>query len=336
MKLATPYYRNNQSAPNLEDPMGTALHTRLVSAAALTALALTACSDPTATTDDDADEGAAAESATITVGSANFPESEIIAHLYAEVLQEAGFDVETSLNIGTREAYVPALEDGSIDLIPEYTGNLLFYLDTDSDSTSAEEINAELPDVLAERGLGMLTPAEGESKDAVVVTSETAEEWDLSSIADLAPYGDEASFGGPPEFQERSVGLPGLEENYGLVFSDFTPISDGGGPATVSALVDGDVTAANIFTTSPAIVENDLAVLEDPENNFPAQQVVPVLSEEVLETGGDELTEALDAVSQLLTTDELIALNDAVSGSENLEPQDAAQTWLAENDLISE
>ena len=112
-----------------------------------------------------------------------------------------------------------------------------------------------------------------------MVTRATADKWKLKSIEDLVPHNDEVVIAGPPEFKERPVGLPGLEKNYGFVPSKFEPISDGGGPATVKALLDGKVTAANIFTTSTAIPANDLVVLEDPKNNFPAQQVVPVAAE---------------------------------------------------------
>ncbi|WP_147103922.1 ABC transporter substrate-binding protein [Nesterenkonia populi] len=299
-----------------------------LSLAAAGTLVLAACADPTAESDEDGED---ADSGAVTVGSADFPESEIVAYLYAHALEDSGVDVSTSMNIGSREAYVPALEDGSIDLIPEYTGNLLFYLDDDSEAADAESINEELPEALEERGLEMLSPAEAESTDAVVVTSETAEEWELTTIADLADRSEDITFAGPPEFQERSVGLPGLEENYGLSVSSYTPISDGGGPATVDALVGGDVTAANIFTTSPALPENDLVVLEDPESNFPAQQVVPIISSDALD---DEIAETLDSVSGLLSTEELIELNDRVGGSENQEPSDAAMEWLQEHGLI--
>ncbi|WP_146340531.1 ABC transporter substrate-binding protein [Nesterenkonia sp. NBAIMH1] len=300
-----------------------------ISLAAAGSLLLGACADPT---EEEADEGQEGEaSGAVTIGSADFPESEVVAYLYAHALEDSGVEVSTSMNIGSREAYVPALEDGSIDLIPEYTGNLLFYLEEDSEATDADSINDELPAALEERGLEMLTPAEAESTDAVVVTSETAEDWDLTTIGDLADQSEDITFAGPPEFQERSVGIPGLEENYGLEISEFTPISDGGGPATVDALVSGDVTAANIFTTSPALPENDLVVLEDPESNFPAQQVVPIISSDAMD---EDIAETLDAVSELLSTDELIELNDRVSGSENQEPSDAARDWLEEQGLI--
>lgn len=299
--------------------------------AALAAIGLlSACSNPTDTAAGGTDDGAASGD-TIVVSSANFPESEIIGNLYAEALKDAGFTVETQFNIGSREAYIPALSDGSIDLIPDYTGNLLIFLDPEAETTDAETINTNLTAALETEGLTGLTPAEAEDKDAVVVTKETAEKWNLTTIADLAAHNAEITYGAPAEFQERPQGLPGLKANYGVEPAAFTPIADGGGPATVDALVSGQVQVANIFTTSPAIVENDLVVLEDPKNNFPAQQVIPIGNTEKLTP---EVAEVIDAISAQLTTDELIALNTRVSGDEKVEPTKAATDWLTEKGLL--
>ena len=160
-----------------------------------------------------------------------------------------------------------------------------------------------------------------------MVTRETADRWQLTSIGDLAPHSAEVRFGAPAEFQERAVGLPGLERNYGLVISpgNFVAIADGGGPATVAALANGEVTAANIFTTSPAIAKNNFVVLEDPKNNFPAQNVVPLIRSA---SNSEKLVQVLDAVSAKLTTEELITLNDQVSGDAKQEPQAAAEAWV--------
>ncbi|MCA1004167.1 ABC transporter substrate-binding protein [Rhodococcus hoagii] len=293
---------------------------------ALLALSLAACGgDPLDS------GGSTGDSDAIVVGSANFPESETVAFVYAEALQANGFDVQTKMNIGSREVYVPALRDGSLTLIPDYTGNLLEYLDPASTASTAAEIDAALPAALAP-DLAITTPAPAEDKDAVVVTRETAEKWNLTSIADLAAHSAEVTFAAPAEFQERSVGLPGLRENYGLDIApaNFVPIGDGGGPATVKALTSGQVTAANIFTTSPAIEANDLVVLTDPKNNFPAQNVVPLMR---ASARTDQVTRILDAVSAKLTTEELVGLNDAVSGSSKTEPQAAAKEWIARQGL---
>ncbi|MGK2242344.1 MAG: osmoprotectant transport system substrate-binding protein, partial [Rhodococcus sp. (in: high G+C Gram-positive bacteria)] len=234
-------------------------------------------------------------------------------------------------NVGSREAYIPALKDGSISVIPDYTGNLLQYLDPDSTATSSADVLAALPAALGSE-LAIATPASAEDKDAVVVTKETADKWNLKTIADLAPHSAEVKFGAPAELQERPAGLPGLKSNYGLDISaaNFVPIADGGGPATVKALSSGDITAANIFTTSASIPENNFVVLEDPKNNFPAQNVVPVLR---ASKSSDKLKTVLDAVSAKLTTEELLALNVQVSGDTKTEPAAAAKAWVTAQGL---
>ncbi|MFE3290369.1 ABC transporter substrate-binding protein [Rhodococcus sp. NPDC059234] len=308
-------------------PLSPRLSIAVVAAAlALTTVAACGNSDPLAS----GGSGSSDPNAII-VGSANFPESETVANIYAEALKANGFDVSTKLNIGSREAYVPAVKDGSIDVIPDYTGNLLQYLDKDATATAAADVDATLTAALGP-DLAITTPAPAEDKDAVVVTRGTADQWQLTSIADLAPHSAEVKFGAPAEFQERSVGLPGLKENYGLDVSpgNFVPIADGGGPATVRALADGKVTAANIFTTSPAIAANNFVVLADPKNNFPAQNVVPLLR---ASKKSEKLTAVLDAVSAKLTTEQLVALNDSVSGSAKTEPAAAASQWVTAQGL---
>ncbi len=134
----------------------------------------------------------------------------------------------------------------------------------------------------------------------------------------------------PSEFQTRTEGLPGLKEKYGLDIppSNFVAISDGGGPATVRALMNGTITAADIFSTRPAIPQNNLVVLEDPKNNFLAANVVPLVSSQ---KKSNELKTVLDAVSAKLTTRDLIALNTAVSGNSGVDPEEAARKWVSDN-----
>lgn len=268
---------------------------------------------------------------TIVVGSANFPESETIAEIYAAALRANHFTVQTRLDIGSREAYIPAVRGGSIDLVPDYTGNLLQYLDSSVAATGAGDIDAALRTALGP-GLALGTPAPAEDKDAVVVTQNTADRWHLTSIADLAAHSAEVRFAAQAEFAERREGLPGLKKTYGLDIStrNFVPIADGGGPATVAALVSGQITAADIFTTSPAIGKHHLVVLTDPAHNFAAQNVVPVIN---AHKRSDRLLAVLNAVDADLTTADLVALNDAVSGDSKTEPDVAATRWLTAHGL---
>ncbi|WP_072806862.1 ABC transporter substrate-binding protein [Rhodococcoides yunnanense] len=310
--------------------MNTTRTTRAFAALTLSVLALTACggnSDPLSSGGGDSNS----DSNTIVVGSANFTESETIANIYAEVLKANGFDVSTTLNIGSREAYIPAVKDGSIDVIPDYTGNLLQYLDPEATATSSADVEAALPDALGSE-LVVADPAPAEDKDSIVVTRATADRWNLKTIADLAPHSAEISIGAPAEFQERTYGLPGLKNNYGVDIdpSKFVPIADGGGPATVKALAEGQITAADIFSTSASIAENDFVVLEDPKFNFAAQNVIPVIN---AGKTSEKLTDVLNAISAKLTTEELLALNQAVSGDTKTEPAAAAQQWVKEQGL---
>ncbi|WP_144790257.1 ABC transporter substrate-binding protein [Kocuria palustris] len=293
--------------------------------AAAAALLLSGCglnSDPLAT-----GGGASTPDGSVTVGSADFPESQIIAEIYAGALISRGIEADTQLGIGAREAYIGALEDGSIDVVPDYTGNLLTFMDPEATATEEQEILDALPSALPE-GLSVLEPAPAQNKDSIVVTQETAEEHGLSSLADIGPLCGEMTFAGPPEFQERTYGLDGLAEHYGCEPGSFDPINDAGGPLTIGALTSGDADAADVFTTTPAIVEENLVVLEDPESNFAAQQVIPLVAQQRLPDGAAEV---MDDVSEKLTTEDLIELNQQVSGDEAVSAQQAADHWLKEN-----
>jgi len=265
----------------------------------------------------------------VVVGSADFPESKIIAEIYAQALEANGFTVGRQFGIGSRETYIPAVRDHSIDLIPEYTGNLLQYFDPKTKATSPDAVELALLRALP-GDLSILTPSPAEDKDTVAVSQVTAQKWNLKTIGDLAAHSPEVKFGAPSEFLNRTEGLPGLKKNYGLDVSpnNFVAISDGGGPATVRALVDGTVTAADIFSTSPAIPQNKLVVLEDPKNNFLAANVVPLVSSQ---KKSDVLKTVLDAVSAKLTTEGLIELNSAVSGNAGVNADDAARKWVQDN-----
>ena len=259
----------------------------------------------------------------VVVGSADFPESKIIAEIYAQALEANGFTVGRQFGIGSRETYIPAVRDHSIDLIPEYTGNLLQYFDKNTKVTTPDDVLLALFRTLP-GDLSILNPSPAEDKDTVAVSEATAKKWNLKSIADLAAHSPEVKFGAPSEFLNRTEGLPGLKAKYGLDVpqNNFVAISDGGGPATVRALVDGTVTAADIFSTSPAIKANNLVVLEDPKNNFPL-----VSSQKK----SDEMKAVLDAVSAKLTTEDLIELNTATEGNAGIDPDEAARKWVQDN-----
>ena len=234
------------------------------------------------------------------VGSADFTESQLIGSIYSQALQAAGVEVKEQFNIGSREVYIAALKDGSIDLVPEYSGALLKYLDDKSTASTTEAVQAELATKLPS-GISMLAPSPAEDKDVLAVTKATADKYKLKTISDLAPVAGELVLGGPPEWETRVNGVVGLRDVYGLNFKEFVSL-DAGGTLTMTALVNGQIQAGDLFSTDPGLVSNNLVALEDDKSLFAAENVVPVIK---TAKQNDTITKTLNAVSAKLTTDDL-------------------------------
>ena len=249
-----------------------------------------------------------AASGTVVIGSANFPENEVLAETYALALKAKGVKVTTKLNIGAREVYYPQIEKGAISIIPEYNGTLLT---VEVDKTSTAKTTAAVDAALAAKlpsTLTVLKPAPAQDSDSITVTAATAAKDHLKTIADLKPYASSMVLGGPPEFKTRSDGLAGLKANYGLTFKSFKPL-DTSGPLTLAALTSGKVQAADVFTTSPQIVTDKLVSLADPKFNFAAQNVIPLIYKPDLTP---TISSTLNAVDAKLTTQALVQLDNAV------------------------
>lgn len=273
--------------------------------AATASLALTACGsgDPLASSAPASSAASSASTVSLVVGSANFPENELLADIYAGALTAKGVQVTTKLNIASRETYVPALKNGEIDLIPEYTGGFSKYLDANADISDEATALASLKSLLPDN-LEALEPSKAQDKDSITVTRATADQYGLKTIEDLAPVAGRMVLGGPPEWKNRALGVPGLKKVYGLVFKDFRA-TDAAGPLTVQALKNGQIQAGNLFTTDPSIKANDFVTLEDTKSFFGAQNVVPVINKD---KATPEVTAALNAVSAKLDTDTLATL----------------------------
>ena len=295
----------------------------VLAAIAVTAtLALSACggggSDPLSSGGD----SKGSEGSQVIVGSADFTESQLIGSIYSQALQAAGIPTKEQFNIGSREVYIQALKDGSIDLVPEYTGALLSYLDPKSTAATPQDVQGELAKKLPE-GIAMLTPSPAEDKDVVAVTQATADKYKLKSISDLKPVAGELVLGGPPEWKTRTQGVVGLRDIYGLNFKDFVSL-DAGGTLTMTALTNGQVQAGDLFSTDPGLHANHLVALDDDKNLFSAQNVVPLIKSA---KQNDAVKKTLDAVSAKLTTDDLISMNAEAATGTNL--SDIAKKWLA-------
>lgn len=239
----------------------------------------------------------------LTVGSANFPESELLAQIYGQALEAEGYDVSYQLNIGDRTAYYSAIEAGEIDIVPEYTNSLLsFVLAADDETptaTNVEEQLAALDEALPE-GLEVLTPSEAEDKDTIVCNQETADEHSLTDLNSLFEVADQITLGAPPEFESRTpFGLAGFEENYGATFAEFVPLDSG---AIAAALSAGEIDCGNLFSTNPQISSEGFVSLEDSDAIVPNEAILPLVRSEVVD---ETVTATLDEVNAALTTENL-------------------------------
>ena len=247
-------------------------------------------------------------SKTVVIGSANFPENELLAQIYSTALTAKGIKVTNKFNIGAREVYYPEIKKGAVTIIPEYNGALLTTsVDTTSTAASTQAVDAALKSGLPST-LEILNPSSAQDKDSVTVTQKFANAHHLTSIAQLKPLASSMVFGGPPEFQTRSDGLPGLKKNYGLTFKKFDAL-DESGPITLAALTDGKVQAADVFTTTPQIITDHLVSLADPKNNFAAQNVLPLVYKPAMNS---TIVNTLNAISSKLTTAALLQMDKAI------------------------
>jgi osmoprotectant transport system substrate-binding protein len=311
---------------------------RRVFGAALVALmlALAACGDgsgegATTTSGDGATTtGGAIEGPAITVASFNFPESVILAEIYAQVLEANGYTIERNLNLGSREVIFPEFEDASIDLLPEYLGSAITVGFGETAPTDQAEAIQVLSDLFAGMSVTVFEPAPGEDKNVFVVTGDFASENGAATVSDLADAG-QIVLGGPPECEDRSTCYAGLVETYGLSNLSFESIQEGA--ARVAALESGEIQVALLFSTQPVITEKGFVALEGTEEIIAPENVVPVVSNEVVEAYGDDFADLINSVSAGITTDVLLDLNGRVEiDAEN--PEDVATAWLTETGLL--
>lgn len=290
---------------------------------AAAALALTACGSSESLSEP-ADSGESSGGDAIVVGSQAYYSNEIIAEIYAQALEAADLTVDRQFSIGQRDAYMPDVESGEIDVFPEYTGSLLEYISDDEVTvTSPDDVYAALQEALPE-SLTALDFAEASDQDSYTVLKSFAEENGLTTIGDLAKVTSPVTIGAAPEFEQRPYSPAAAKEVYGvdLAFSAT-------GPTTLESLLAGEIQVADIYTADPAFETEEIVALEDPENLIISSNVVPIVSSDV----ADEVSDVLNAISAKLTAEELVALN-VLSTVDQESPEDIATKWLEDNDLV--
>lgn len=262
------------------------------------------------------------DSEAIVVGSLDYYSSEIIAEAYSQALEGAGYTVERDFRIGPREVFMPEVEAGSIDVMPEYTGPLLQYWVENPPERNSEDVYNALV-AAAPENLTILNQADATDQDAYVVTREFSEQYGVTSAADLAGVDVPLVLGANSEAEFRPNGPDGLATYYNVEVG-FTPIEDSGGPLTLAALEDGSIQLAIIYTADPVLLSDELVVLEDPAELFLSSHVVPVVSDKV----DAEAQAVLNEVSAALTSEALLQMNDR-SVTEQLPAAQIAADWLA-------
>jgi osmoprotectant transport system substrate-binding protein len=264
----------------------------------------------------------------LVVGSQDYYTNEVIAEIYAQALEDAGYTIRRDFRIGQREVYLPEIEAGKIDVFPEYIGSLDQALNKSAQGGTSEAVYQDLTSVLPD-GLTVLKPAEAADQNSWTVTKAFAKKYNLTDIASLKNVTEPIIVGGNSELETRPYGPTALKEKYGITTAGFKAVEDSGGPLTVKALVDNEIQLANIYTADPNIKSNDLVALADPDGLFFPDNVAPVVSKKV-----DAKAKAvLDKVDAKLSQGVLVELN-SQSVNDKKSAKDIAKTWLADTGLV--
>jgi osmoprotectant transport system substrate-binding protein len=275
----------------------------------------------------------------IRVGSAGFYESALMAEIYAQVLEANGYTVTRQLQVGPRPTTFPALEGGDFDLMPEYIGSLLEFLAEGAGeaSSDAEATYQRLQERLEERELTALGYTTAEDTNAIVVRRDTAEQYGLGTVSDLAAVQDEVTWGLPPECETNPLCGGALRDAYGIDFDQIQLVELGAcGGEIATALNGGAVDVGQLCSTQPDIASFDFVVLEDDRGTQPAENIAPIVRQQLLsQVSAETLAGILDPVSEAMTTEDLTRLNVRV-GIDQEDFDVVARDWLEERGLLSD
>ena len=300
---------------------------RLLSAVVAVALGSTLAACGSA----DASDSSSGTGIAITVGSQGTTESDLLASLYGQILADRGYTVDYNEGIGDRDSFIPALQAGTIDIIPDTAGELLYGADSAAFARSADDIEEALPDALEPLDLHALRLAPAQNADAFVVSADYSRDNQVTSIGDLAYLSASITIGAGSDFESRRYGRAGLLDSYRVSGFAFKAINDNAGSTTVSELLTGAVQVAVIPSTTPSISRNNLVVLSDPNNLITAQNVVPVVNSHA---NTADIQRLINPMSNALTTAELRDLNERASSNSSTSVEAIAHDWLVRNDLL--
>lgn len=313
---------------------------RLISTALAlsTLVVLSACGDgddPLAGGDTDS---GSEDKGSLVLGGQDFTEMQIMASMYEELLTDAGYTVETEL-VSTRKVYLKELQKGSIDIVPEYAGSITDELNLAANGPNAEQVSSNdidatmeaLRKLLEPDGLTALEPAEATDQNAFATTTDFADENELTTLTDLGDMGEPITLAASEDCSSRPDCAIGLEDLYGIEIEEILPLGFGT-PQTKDSVTSGESQLGLVGTSDGTLEELGLVILEDDQGLQVSQNLVPVVSQQVVEDNPD-VADTLNSLSEELTTEDLAEMNAAVD-LDRQKPGDVAQQFLEEKGLI--
>ncbi len=298
--------------------------------ASLFALLISACTAGESST---APSAGGAVKPAVTIGSEGFDESQLLAEIYAQALESHGYRV-TRQDFGARDLAMGSLDSNEINLLPEYIGSLVRFLEGEATGDTAETV-ANLAAVLGPKDLTVLDAAPAQDGDGFVVRQETAEQYGLVTMSDLAQVADQLTWGLPLECSDNPSCGPGLKDVYGIDIATLQVENlNACSGEMATALNESGIDVAEVCTTQADIERYNFVLLQDDQKLIPAQNIAPVVRNDLLAAAPDDFETIINAVSAKLTTDELTKLNVRVSvNNESLE--DVAAQWLSDQGLVT-
>jgi osmoprotectant transport system substrate-binding protein len=305
----------------------------LAAAIALLAVPLAACGN------NDTSSSGSSSKGKITVGSADFGESQIIASMYSQALKKAGYDVTEKFKIGSREVYIKSIESGQIDVVPEYIGTLTEYYNQQFNgpnapsekplaTTDVDRTYANLKPLVARKNLSVLTPSKAADQNAFAVKKDFADSNSLTKMSDLTKLNGTLTLGAGPECPKRQFCLLGLQSVYGLKFKEFKAL-DSGGPKTLAALADGSVQVGLVFSSDGAVAAQNLVILQDDKQLQTTDNIAALIRNSV----PADAQQVLDKVDAALTTEKLQELNKKFS-VDKADAKDLAEQFLKDAGIL--
>lgn len=298
--------------------------------ASMLALLVSACSTGGSS---NAPSASTAQLPAVTIGSEGFDESQLIAEIYAQALEAKGYTV-TRQDFASRDLALPAFDSGDVNLLPEYIGSLVRKLGGTATGDTAETMT-NLAAALGPKNATVLDAAPAQDGDGFVVRKETADQYSLVTMSDLADVADKLSWGLPPECSGNPSCGPGLKDVYGIDIATLQVENLGACSGEMAtALNEGGIGVAELCSTQADIAKFNFVLMQDDKKLIPAQNVAPVVRNDLLSAAPDDFEATLNAVSAKLTTDELTKLNVRVSvNQESIES--VATQWLADQGLVT-